>query len=189
MIRYAPQGKHMAFEPLPDQFHFLQNQFGQYAEIFPYALSNETGRTTFHHVRSNPTYSGIREREYKGPEQVDIIEVDVRKLDDIVDPGRKIRLIKMDVEGAEWQVLKGSVQLLNRDHPYIIFEHGLGASDRYHTTPAMMYELLVTELGYQIMLMEDFLTQKDRRVFSKAEFEIQYYQKKNCYFLAVPAAV
>lgn len=45
------------------------------------------------------------------------IAVDVAAIDDIVDPEDKITFIKMDVEGAELESLKGAKRTIQRDYP------------------------------------------------------------------------
>lgn len=184
MIEVAPRAMHIAFEPVPQQFQFLREKFGTLATIHPFALSNQNGKTTFHHVKSNPTYSGLQQRQYKGEEEIENIEVEVRRLDDVIPSSAPVRLIKIDVEGGELGVMKGAGGLLERWHPYLIFEHGLGGSDRYGTTPADVYHFLAENLGYRITLMEDFLKGKRNEGLSKAQFEEQYTKGLNCYFLA-----
>ncbi|MEV6290603.1 FkbM family methyltransferase [Streptomyces sp. NPDC051896] len=48
--------------------------------------------------------------------------VEVVPLDDVAPPGRRIALIKMDIEGYEAQALQGAEQILMRDRPVVIFE-------------------------------------------------------------------
>ncbi|MFF8945304.1 FkbM family methyltransferase [Streptomyces sp. NPDC014864] len=48
--------------------------------------------------------------------------VEVVRLDDVAPPGRRISLIKMDIEGYEAQALKGAEHVLRRDRPVVIFE-------------------------------------------------------------------
>lgn len=54
----------------------------------------------------------------------DGIKVKSRKLDDIIKNLKidKVDLIKIDVEGAEEDVIKGGIELLKKSHPKIIFE-------------------------------------------------------------------
>src|SRR6267142_5762751 len=37
MVRFAPQGRHFAFEPIPERFEHLRQAFPQ-AHVYPYAL-------------------------------------------------------------------------------------------------------------------------------------------------------
>jgi FkbM family methyltransferase len=185
MIEQSPNARHLAFEPVPQQYAFLKEHFSSKADIFPYALSNENKKTTFQHVVSNPTYSGLKQRQYKGEEKISEIEVEVRKLDDVVNPGLPITLIKIDVEGGEYDVMRGALATLNKWHPFIIFEHGIGGADKYGIKPGDVYDLLTGSLGYDICLMGDYLNNDDTPGFIKSDFEEQFWKGTNCYFLAV----
>jgi FkbM family methyltransferase len=184
MMESAPKARHIAFEPVPDQFTFLQANFGSQADIFPYALGNENKTTTFNHVVSNPTYSGLRQRQYKGDETIHEIDVDVRKLDDVISSDVPVSLIKIDVEGGEYDVLQGAAGILKKWHPYLIFEHGIGGADKYGIRPGDVYDYLVQSLGYEICLMGDFLKNEHTPGFTKSAFEEQFWKGTNCYFLA-----
>jgi len=185
MIASAPHAKHIAFEPIPDQYQFLVRQFNDNADVYPYALGNTNHQTTFQHVVSNPTYSGLRQRQYKGEENIREIKVEVRRLDDVIPSTIPVRLIKIDVEGGELDVLKGAEQMLRTQKPYLVFEHGLGGADKYGTGPEDIYRLLVDDHHYRICLMHEFLNGK-KTGFALNEFEEQFLKKLNCYFIAVP---
>ena len=185
MIASAPDARHFAFEPIPDQFTYLKNKFSAYADIYPYALGNANKETIFNYVKSNPTYSGLKQRQYIREEDVVEIKVQVRKLDDVIDPDAPVRLIKIDVEGGEYDMMKGAAGTLRKWRPYLIFEHGLGGADKYDVSPGDLYSFLVNELEYKICLMEEFLKNKNCPGFSKEEFEEQFSQKLNCYFLGI----
>lgn len=185
MIDAAPAARHIGFEPVPAQFAWLQAHFSERADIFPYALGKENTSTIFHHVVSNPTYSGLQQRQYKGDEQIVEIRVEVKKLDDVVSPDRPIRLIKIDVEGGEYDVLRGATGILKKWHPILIFEHGIGAADQYGVTPGDVYDLLTNTLGYNICLMGSFLKNKTPEWFTKQSFEAEYWSGRNCYFMAI----
>jgi hypothetical protein len=94
-----------------------------------------------------------------------------------------ISLIKIDVEGGELQVLEGGVETIKRCRPHIIFEHGLGASEFYDSTPDKVFKLL-TSCGLKISTMKNWLANKP--AFALAEFENQYFDKLNYYFIAYP---
>ncbi|HZV69599.1 MAG TPA: FkbM family methyltransferase [Saprospiraceae bacterium] len=185
MQKYAPNALHIAFEPIPQQYQLLQNKFGKHATIYPFALGDENKESTFNFVVSNPTYSGLKKRTYKGEENIDEIKVQVRQLDQVVPTDIPIRVIKIDVEGGEYDVLRGGVSLLKKWRPYLIFEHGIGGADKYGASPGDVYRFLVKELGYTICLMEDFLQHEKVKGFSLAEFEDQFWKGKNCYFLGI----
>lgn len=184
IIELAPNGKHFAFEPIPELYRNLKTNFSK-VEIFPFALSDENNKTIFHYVKNAPAYSGIKKRKYaiKNPD-IEKIEVDVKKLDEVIPENVNISFIKIDVEGAELGVLKGAKKLLSKNKPFIIFEFGLGASDYYNTQPEDIYNLLVTEIGLQISTLQDWLKKKNS--LSSAEFEKCFNTNCEYYFIAHP---
>jgi hypothetical protein len=95
----------------------------------------------------------------------------------------QIDLIKIDVEGGELNVLKGAVETIKRTKPVIIFEHGLGASEFYGSSPEKVFALF-TELNYNVSLMKSWLDGKS--AYNLEQFKNQFYNKKNYYFIAYP---
>lgn len=181
-LKFAPNGKHVGFEPLPDYYEHLKKNYPSNCSFHNLALSNEKGTSTFNYVISNPAYSGLQKRKYdKEGEQDTTIMVDKDRLDAIIPTTDRVDFIKIDVEGGEYQVLQGAMQLLQRHKPIVIFEHGLGAADVYHTTPEMIYDLF-KECGMQVSLMKFWL--KGKASFDKTAFCKQFYQNLNYYFIA-----
>jgi FkbM family methyltransferase len=187
LLQQSPNGMHYGFEPLPGHYQSLRIKYQQQKNIVLYdvALSNVNGNSSFNHVTSNPSYSGIKKRNYDRSNETDeTIEVKTARLDDVLLPqNKKIDFMKIDVEGAELGVLKGAAQLIKRDRPVIVFECGLGGSDVYDTTPAELFTFFA-EFDYTISLLKNYL--KEEQALSKTSFEEQYYQKLNYYFVAVP---
>ncbi|RYZ00236.1 MAG: FkbM family methyltransferase [Chitinophagaceae bacterium] len=185
MLRVAPAGTHFGFEPLPHFYGALREKYKglKNVQVYPYALCAEEGTASFNWVVSNPAYSGLRKRRYDRPVEEDTrIEVRTRRLDDLVLPGNlPVRLIKIDVEGGEMDVLRGAEGLLRRDHPVIIFEFGIGGSDIYGTTPEVLLSFL-GPLGYSVSLMGRYLNGEP--AFTAAELDAQFYGQKNFYFIA-----
>lgn len=185
ILEAAPKGYHYGFEPIPDMYKALLEKYANTScKIFDIALSNEKGATQFNYVISNPAYSGLRKRNYDRSKESDTqITVNTDKLDNIIPSSVKISLIKIDVEGGELGVLEGARELLKRDRPVLIFEHGLGASEFYGAGPEKIFDLL-SSCGLKISLMKNWLNNDpalDLRSFSD-----QFYQKKNYYFIAYP---
>lgn len=152
-------------------------------EIYPYALSEQEGKATFHWVKNAPAYSGLKKRTYDIPNpEIEKIDVELRRLDDTISEDHKIDLIKIDVEGAELQVLKGGVNTIRRNRPVVIFEFGLGASDHYGVEPDDMYQLLHTDCKLNIYTLDRFL--KKKAPLSLEEFAELYATNKEYYFVA-----
>ena len=187
LLQQSPNGTHYGFEPLPVFYQSLRTKYQQQKNIVLYdlALSDANGSSSFNHVTSNPSYSGIKKRNYDRTNETDeTIEVKTARLDDVLlQQNKKIDFMKIDVEGAELGVLKGAAALIKRDQPVIIFECGLGGTDMYDTTPAELFSFF-SEQGYNISVLKNYLKQESP--LSKTSFEEQYYQKLNYYFVAVP---
>ena len=150
------------------------------------ALSDTTGSATFHHVVTNNGYSGLRTRRYDRPDEtVEQIQVRVEKLDHILPANTPVKLIKIDVEGADLPVLKGAVKLLERQKPVTLFEHGIGGSDFYGTLPQHVFDLF-QGCGMRLCTMRKWLQSHGKSAMTRAEFEDQYWDQTNYFFLAAP---
>lgn len=183
-LKYAPSGHHFGFEPIPDLFKNLRDNYKDKAQIFSYALSTVHGITEFNLVLDDPAYSGIKQRKYKSVDtQVSKIEVEVRTLDEIILPtNTRIDLIKIDVEGGEFDVLKGSVELLKKYKPILIFESGMGASDYYGTKPEHLYEFL-TDIGYKVFTLKNFI--KEITELTESDYRNLFESGSEYYFVAI----
>lgn len=148
ILRVAPQGRHIAYEPLPDFHTTLASEFPQ-VDVRGSALSNRRGEATFTHVRTRPGYSGFRARPYPGAEETETITVPVETLDESLPAGYVPALIKVDVEGAEEQVLEGAMRTIAEHKPIVVFEHG-AAAKAYGTHPETIHGLLCDRGGLRI---------------------------------------
>jgi FkbM family methyltransferase len=110
-------GRVFAFEPLCDNISLLERHVRlnrcTNTQICPLAISDRSGKLHFER--------GTR-RETGRLSEVGDLEVSAVSLDDFVDAlgTSKPDLVKVDVEGAELQVLHGAHRLL-QEHPPIIF--------------------------------------------------------------------
>jgi FkbM family methyltransferase len=125
IARIAPRGRHIAYEPLPDLAAELAREFPQ-VDVRAAAVSDHVGEATFHRHKSRDTRSGLSALEY---EEAELERFPVR-LEDIDSslPGDFVpTLIKIDVEGAEEQVIRGAAHTLARHRPIVVFEHNVSA--------------------------------------------------------------
>ncbi len=182
IVAAAPAVRHLAVEPLPHLATDLRINFPSVQVREAALVETPAGSLQFHHVQTNPGYSGIRQRSFDRPnEEVELIDVDTARLDDIVDVDEHPVLIKLDVEGAELGVLRGATRILSNDRPVVIFEHGLGAANHYDTTPRVVHDLFMTH-GYELFLLGTWL--ESGPPLSREQFVEQFEQQRNYYFLA-----
>ncbi len=147
ILRHAPRGRHIAYEPLPHLAAALRTDFPS-VEVRQAALADEPGILPFAYVRSRPAYSGLQDR-VADTEEVEQIEVDVEVLDESLPADYEPSLIKVDVEGAEYRVFRGARKLISAHRPHLVFEFGAGARD-FGTTADEMYTLVDGDLGMRI---------------------------------------
>lgn len=180
ILRVAPLGRHVAYEPLPDCYKYLRREFRQ-VDVRNVALSDTNGTTSFLHVVAAPEFSGMRQRAYPGYEDSPrrTLTVPMQRLDDDLPDGFRPSLIKIDVEGAELLVMRGAIETLRTHRPTVIFEHGIGAADRYGYGSEDIHDLLCGEIGLRIF---DF---DGRGPYNRERF-IEVFPEPMWNFVAVP---
>ena len=94
----------------------LGERIGNRLELIPCAVSSENGTASFFAPFNSPQEGNLLGhdvgRDPYTKENSDIFTVDTVTLDTFFEY-RQVDLIKIDVEGAEWDVLKGATKLLN----------------------------------------------------------------------------
>lgn len=184
IISSAPNAYHFAFEPIPLFFENLKTKYNNYNNItfLPFALADKNGTASFNYVKNAPAYSGLNKREY-AQKQPDIqeINVEIKRLDDLIPENVKIDFIKIDVEGAELGVLMGAKRIIEDNKPVIIFESGIGASDYYGTSPENVFDFFDKEVKMKVTLLKGFL---DRKSLSRQEYIDVYNRREEYSFVA-----
>ena len=183
MIAFAPHGTHHAFEPIPKLADDLRARFPQ-ARVSAMALSDQTGSATFHYFPDVSPFSGLRRRnDVAYDERTQVIEVPVSRLDDVLPNDPAIALIKIDVEGAELNVLRGARQTIERWRPALIIEHDTGPAAVYGATPAMLHAFL-DEVGYD--LTNAVRIANGQHAYTREEFLAIVAEGKIYNFVALP---
>jgi len=149
LVRIAPKGKHIAYEPLPHLNKVLRERF-PLVDVRQAAVAEREGETSFTYVKSMPAESGFRERGHAGERHIENLTVRTESLDACLPEGYVPALIKIDVEGAELQVFEGAIKTILKYKPVIIFEHGKGGATYYQTRPEQIYELLHKQAGLEL---------------------------------------
>jgi FkbM family methyltransferase len=142
-LRYAPEGRHIAFEASPTKAAMLTRKF-ECVEIVNKAVSDHNGTVRF-----------VEDAELSGTSYVGdsgTIEVAACTLDDAL-TGRHVGLLKLDIEGHELRAFRGAHRILSEQRPPVIFECGPTADTPHRRE---MFDLL-TSHGYGVMCFADFL--------------------------------
>jgi FkbM family methyltransferase len=162
----GPTGRVLAFEPLLPYFMELRRVCDPaLVEIYDGALGAAAGPAEFVVALDLPAYSGLRERTYDHPTRLQRVPVQVRTLDEMTAHLPSLRLVKIDVEGGEMDVLRGGRAALRRLRPVVVFEFGLRAIGNYDSSPAAVFALL-DDLGYRLYGIDGRLL--DAEAFTKA---------------------
>jgi FkbM family methyltransferase len=151
MVRAAPDGRHIAYEPLPELAAKLRDRFPE-VDVRNAALSDRRGEAEFFRVKEAPSRSGLRTEPDPGG-TVEPIVVATEQLDDVLDDDFVPALIKIDVEGAEALVLEGAIETLARHKPIVALEHG-DTAGMYGTTHGDIHALLCDRAGLRVFDMD-----------------------------------
>ncbi len=119
----GPVGRVYAFEPSLQSLPGLDANARLSADrnivVCPRAVTDYSGEIEFYAAPADRTgYSSIRRLS----DAVSTTRVPCVTIDSLLAGLPPMRLVKIDVEGAELRVLHGMEELLARDHPYVIFE-------------------------------------------------------------------
>lgn len=148
----GPGGHVYAFEPVPTNCRFLErhialNDFGTRMTLIPKAVADVAGGTLeLHGAQDGITFAASLGKA--GAPGV-TIKVPVTTLDEaLAQRPKPVRLIKIDVEGAEQLVIKGARQILVKDRPLLLIEVHTFALHSFGTS-AEAFRKEVESLGYR----------------------------------------
>lgn len=181
-LKFAPKGEHYAFEAIPAYYEKLVPDYQTYVNLYNVAITNFSGETEFTFVESNPSLSGIKERDYPKTEKINKIKVKADTLDHYLKDAHSLDLIRIDVEGGEFDVLDGAKLSIFKFKPHILFEHQQGAADYYRNNPDKMWDILVAQLGMKINTLGGFLS-KSKNI-TASHFRLLFETGQETYFIA-----
>jgi FkbM family methyltransferase len=157
--RLGDAGRVLAIEPIPwladrlernrdlnglPNLQIVRQAVGAKKEMRPFFVPDADeynwGEATFYRYKA-----GLRRQ----------IEVTVRPLDEILAEARcdDVRVIKLDVEGAELEALNGARQTLRRWRPHLFLEYNRDAWAEAGATLTDLRDLLTAEYGYELQTL------------------------------------
>jgi len=151
------QGKVIAFEPNPAAYALLRgtcnsNGYSHIVEIRECALSDVAKVVPFY----VPAVGDSGLASLRPLPRLRAVERSVvaRRLDDEAAGLGKLKLIKVDVEGGELDVLRGGRRLLERLRPHVICEANPETAGRFGYDPSDIVRYFVNVLaGYRLNLL------------------------------------
>jgi FkbM family methyltransferase len=156
----GPDGRVYAFEPLDSNADLLErsiaeNGFGDRVRFQRAAVGEAPGTATLtfpaETLNSGGAYllrGGTAPLAGNRTQEVPLVALDALQL------RRPVRVIKMDVEGAEPQVLRGAARILKEDKPLILSELHPTQLDRASGVSAGDFLAQIAALGYRAHRIE-----------------------------------
>jgi len=152
--RIGPRGVVVAVEPSPREYARLENNVSingfSNVSVVKQALGARRGKAVLH--VANPEHNGqntLGDFGHAGVTAVDHVKIDVIDLDSLVQEQRlsRVDIIKIDVEGAELEVLRGGTKTLEQHKPIVLIEL-FDAALRKQGASAVAVLTQLRELGY-----------------------------------------
>lgn len=160
----SEHGKVLAFEPLTH----LQEKFNRNVKLnkadnvklFPYALSNTESEADFHINKSKWNQGTFNISNNQAGTEIQHVIIKVADNLEEIKALSKLDLVKIDVEGFEYQVLLGLKQTISKHKPRIIFEYdsnywqtnGQSISECFDFLSGLNYTLYqITPVGCELL--------------------------------------
>lgn len=175
-----------AIEPNPEMAAALRARIAadpalSFVMLHECAAAAENGIAEFIIAVETPGYSGLRQRDYDQPDVTTRrIGVHTVRLDWLLPHLPSLAYIKLDIEGGEFDALRGAEGLLERHRPAISFEFGRRAYGAYGVDPAAVFDWFEARRYVLFDIIGNPLRVKDR--FLRADRLPGVFD-----FLAVPA--
>jgi len=143
-----------AFEPMIDHFSCLEKNIQHLKNVESYniAISNTEGNLygSYRSTKNSGSFQ-LLDSDYKQPNKKSprqLYEISVKKLDSF--NFTDLNLLKIDVEGWEFEVLKGAVETIQKHKPILLVEFTGGESRKsLHRYDVAEYQKLILELDYE----------------------------------------
>lgn len=145
----GPDGRVIAFEPLPELVDELRTELARRygdknpVEIRQAALSDTPGLTTFYRSE-HASRSSLTPGPTSFVGQLESFEVPVQTLDTLLaeDIGKWVTFMKIDAEGAEYNILKGGLNFFKQRGPLTVIEFSAAQLQQVGATPEDFFDLL-----------------------------------------------
>lgn len=130
----GPQGRVFSFEANPTTAKRLSANVAASncgnVDVYAFALGAEEGTAEIHAAADNPIAGHASLHRHEGWQWSESVKVRLARMDDVSATNNwpRIRLIKLDIEGAELSALRGMERILHVDRPYLTVEWNSSAA-------------------------------------------------------------
>ncbi len=144
-------GKIIGFEPNKSLVNYIQPLFPK-AEIYPLAASSKSGTAVLNIPKKGKGLQDTRASLEVMGEDVEKVEIQMVALDEFAKEKQwtKIDVVKIDVEGHEFDTIKGCAEILKTIQPIFIIEIEL----RHAHYPIHEIFDFITNFGYEVFYFD-----------------------------------
>jgi FkbM family methyltransferase len=169
----------IAFEAIPEKVASLHKRFPGVV-VHGYAIGDREGAVSFFIDTEQSGYSSLGKPPVA---RVREITVPMRRLDDLVTT-KAVDVIKIDVEGAELGVLRGSTRIISENRPPIMFESAPGDQNHLGYTKESLWEFLA-QVDY-VTVVPNRVAHNDAGLSCEGFIESHLYPRRTTNYFAIP---
>lgn len=173
----------VAIEAVSEKATNLRKKF-PFIKVHACAVGDQDGEVSFYINTRQSGYSSLGKPAVEGDSFIREVRVPIKRLDELVAPN-DIDVIKIDVEGAELGVLRGSRKIIETSCPIIMFESAPpGDPDGSGFTKEDLWQFL-TELNYTIHI-PNRVAHNDQGLGREGFVESHVYPRRTTNYFAIP---
>ena len=181
--RISPDGQHIAVEADPIKARWLKKRFPG-TIVYNCAITAENKDTIFYRNLDQSGFSSLSDHFSDG--RTEPVAVSGQTLDTVVPMGTRVDFLKIDVEGFEWEAIKGGQQLIHAQRPAILFEAGATedpnvSNEKYRD----LFNHLTHDQNYAVYPCYSIIYRKQKLDLSKFEY-IRQFPFLSFNFIALP---
>lgn len=160
-VAVGKEGKVVSFEPIPrlrDQMlrSVKKNDFANIS-VEPFALGLDEKEAVLSIVDENIGASSLQNVDVDREVNNKVV-VSVKQLDSYMDHFSHIDLIKIDIEGSEFEALRGGEELIKKFKPVIVLEFSPHIYEKDYMGKSLELFTYLSNLGYKITDVENRVT-------------------------------
>jgi FkbM family methyltransferase len=162
ILHGCPQCSVVSFEPSPNTIPYLQrtiadSPFKSRWTMIPRALSDSQGDAPFYLASKELSmFDGLRDTRRVIIGESATVEVSTVDAEWIALGRPVVSVIKCDVEGNEFAILKGAEFVLERDRPFVLVEWNVDNLRAYDCDPTVILKLS-SKRGYRVLALPNLI--------------------------------